>query len=277
MSNSSQETKGKVAIPSLIDMLKAGVHFGHITSKWHPKMQRFIFASRSGVHIINLEITRDQLETATKLVTDTVAKGGTVLFVGTKKQIQEDVKKLAMSVNMPYIHERWIGGLLTNFGIISKMIKRHRELGLIIETENYGDITKKERLELQREYARLSSVIGGIVSLNKIPDVIFLIDVRKEKTAVREANKVGVPIIGICDTNTNPELVQYPVAANDDAVGSVQLMLKIMGDAVLAGQAMVGQAVAPEASAPVKSVAKAVKKEEPAPVLEESPAAVSAK
>lgn len=277
MSNSSQETKGKVAIPSLIDMLKAGVHFGHITSKWHPKMQRFIFASRSGVHIINLEITRDQLETATKLVTDTVAKGGTVLFVGTKKQIQEDVKKLAMSVNMPYIHERWIGGLLTNFGIISKMIKRHRELGLIIETENYGDITKKERLELQREYARLSSVIGGIVSLNKIPDVIFLIDVRKEKTAVREANKVGVPIIGICDTNTNPELVQYPVAANDDAVGSVQLMLKIMGDAVLAGQAMIGQAVAPEASAPVKPVAKAVKKEEPAPVLEESAAAVSAK
>jgi small subunit ribosomal protein S2 len=237
MSNTTSPSKGKVAIPGLLDMLKAGVHFGHMTSKWHPKMQRFIFTSRSGVHIINLEATRQKLEEALGVISDTVAKGGTVLFVGSKKQIQEDVKKIASSVNMPYVHERWIGGLLTNFGIISKMIKRHRELGQIIETENYGDRTKKERLELTREHKRLNDVIGGISSLDKIPDLIFLVDVRREKTAVREAKNVGVPIVGICDTNTNPELVQYPIPANDDAVGSVQMMLNLAAEAVKQGQA----------------------------------------
>lgn len=236
MSNTTQESKGKVAIPGLLEMLKAGVHFGHMTSKWHPKMQRFIFTSRSGVHIINLEATKQKLEKATEVIADTVAKGGTVLFVGTKKQIQDDVKKVASEVNMPYIHERWIGGLLTNFAIINKMIKRHRELGQIIETENYGDRTKKERLELTREHKRLTDVIGGISSLDKIPDLIFLIDVRREKTAVREAKKMGVPIVGVCDTNTNPELVKYAIPANDDAVGSVQMMLGLAAEAVKAGQ-----------------------------------------
>lgn len=254
MSDTTSPSKGKVAIPGLLEMLKAGVHFGHMTSKWHPKMQRFIFTSRSGVHIINLEATKQKLEEATNVIADTVAKGGNVLFVGTKKQVQEDVKRIAASVNMPYIHERWIGGLLTNFGIISRMIKRHRELGQIIETSNYGDRTKKERLELTREHKRLNDVIGGISALDRIPDLIFLIDVRRERTAVREAAKVGVPIVGLCDTNTNPESVRYPIPANDDAVGSVQMMLSIIAEAVKVGQTR--QATEMIKTAPVETVDK---------------------
>jgi len=222
-------------MPSLLDMLKAGVHFGHLTSKWHPKMQPFIFTSRQGVHIINLEATHIQLQKALNFIAETVSRGGNVLFVGTKKQIQDIVKKKAEEVGMPYIHERWIGGMLTNFTVIGKMIARHQELGRMIEQNSFKNMTKKERLEKEREHSRLEGVIGGISKLQKIPDAIFMIDVRHEKTAIHEANKVGVPIIALCDTNVNPNDVQYSIAANDDAVGSVELILDFVGQAIKYG------------------------------------------
>ena len=216
-------------------MLKAGVHFGHLTSRWHPKMSSFIFTSRLGVHIINLEVTRQQLEEALRAVSDTVAAGGTFLYVGTKKQVQAMIKKKAEMVGMPYVHERWIGGLLTNFNIIKKMLARHAELGRLLSEGGLEHFTKKERLEREREYKRLEGVIGGISKLEKIPHLIFIIDLKREKTAVREARKAGVPIVAICDTNANPELVTYPIVANDDAVGSLELMTDLITEAVKEG------------------------------------------
>ncbi|OGL60211.1 30S ribosomal protein S2 [Candidatus Uhrbacteria bacterium RIFCSPLOWO2_12_FULL_46_10] len=224
-----------MGVPSLLDMLKAGVHFGHLTSRWHPKMAPFIFTARSGVHIINLEVTRQQLETAFRAVSDVVAAGGIILYVGTKKQAQEMIKRKAQSVEMPYVHERWIGGLLTNFGVIKKMLTRHAELGRLLTEGGMEHLTKKERLEREREHRRLEGVIGGISKLEKIPNLIFIIDLKREKTALREARKAGVPIVALCDTNVNPELVTYPIVANDDAIGSLELMTDLITEAVKEG------------------------------------------
>src|SRR3989338_3229567 len=235
MTDTKTQSKSKISVPSLLEMLKAGVHFGHLTSRWHPKMAPFIFTSRSGIHIINLEVTRQQLETALRAVSDTVAAGGTMLYVGTKKQAQQMVKTKAESVGMPYVHERWIGGLLTNFSIIKKMLARHAELGRLLSEGGMEHLTKKERLEREREFKRLEGVIGGISKLEKIPDIIFMIDLRREKTALREARKAGVPIVALCDTNVNPELVTYPIVANDDAVGSLELMTDLITEAVKEG------------------------------------------
>jgi small subunit ribosomal protein S2 len=234
MSNHSEQTS-TVTIPSLLELLKAGVHFGHLKSKWHPKMSPFIFSSRSGVHIINLEVTRQQLENAMRYISETVAKGGTILFVGTKKQVAELIKAKAEEVGMPYVHQRWIGGLLTNYSVISKMINRHGELGEKISSGKLDSLTKKDRLSLTREFNRLEEVVGGISKLNKIPDAVFLIDLKREKTALAEARKMNVPIVALCDTNVNPQKVNYPIASNDDAVGALKLMLDLLGEAVKEG------------------------------------------
>ena len=230
------KTKSAIAVPNLLDMLKAGVHFGHLTSKWHPRMAPYIFTARSGIHIINLEVTRQQLEKALRFISDLVARGGIILFVGTKKQVQTMLKEKAQSVGMPYVHERWIGGLITNFTVIKKMLARHAELGRLIAEGGLEHLTKKERLERERELKRLSSVIGGIAKLEKIPDAIFLIDVKREHTAMREARKAKVPIVALCDTNANPELVTYPIVGNDDAIRSLDLMLALVVEAVKEGQ-----------------------------------------
>lgn len=240
LNTSTAKNESAIQVPSLVDMLKAGVHFGHLTSRWHPKMEPFIFSSRSGVHIINLEATRQQLEKGLKFVSDTIANGGTILLVGTKKQVQDLVKEKAEAVGMPYIHERWIGGLLTNFAVIKKMLGRHAELGKMVAEGDKNipaGMTKKERLEREREFKRLGSVIGGIASLEKVPDAVFIIDIRREKTALAECRRAGVPIIAICDTNVNPEMVSYPIAGNDDAVRSVALMLDLLTEAVREGMA----------------------------------------
>ena len=158
----AQPKSSNISVPSLVEMLKAGVHFGHLTSKWHPKMSPFIFTSRSGVHIINLEVTKQQLATALSFVSDLVAGGGIILLVGTKKQVRDLIKKRAEEVGMPYIHERWIGGLLTNYAVIGKMIQRHKELGEKLAAGKLADLTKKDRLALEREFTRLEEVVGGI-------------------------------------------------------------------------------------------------------------------
>lgn len=250
-----------ISVPSLLDMLKAGVHFGHLTSKWHPKMQPFIFTSRSGVHIINLEATRQQLERGLRFVSDVVANGGTILFVGTKKQIAEKIKKSAESVDMPYVHQRWIGGMLTNYTVISKMIKRHQELGQILAAGKLENATKKERLMLEREFVRLEEVVGGISKLQKIPDVIFMIDLKREKTALREASKVGVPIVALCDTNVNPEQVAYPIPGNDDAVGALGMIIDLITESVKEGLAR--RAEMPAATAPKQEHTPAAEAAEP--------------
>ncbi|MFA7286477.1 MAG: 30S ribosomal protein S2 [Patescibacteria group bacterium] len=242
-------TNKKSGSPTLLELLKAGVHFGHLTSKWHPKMAPFIFSSRQGVHIINLEATQQQLAKALDFIRETVAKGGSILFVGTKKQIQDYVKEAASSVNMPYVHDRWIGGMLTNFAVIGKMIARHKELGRLLGENGFADNTKKERLERQREYARLEGVIGGISNLERLPEAIFLIDVRRERTAVHEATRVGVPIVALCDTNVNPGTVQYPIPANDDGVSALKLMIDQAVDAIRDGIAERGTRIATAAAA----------------------------
>jgi small subunit ribosomal protein S2 len=236
MPNQTEKTS-TIAAPSLLDLLKAGVHFGHLKSKWHPKMAPFIFSSRSGVHIINLEVTRQQLESAMHFISDIVSRGGTILIVGTKKQVSEIIKTKAEEVGMPYVHQRWIGGLLTNYGVIGKMIQRHQELGQKISSGKLDNLTKKDRLSLTREFARLEEVVGGISKLSKIPEAVFLIDLKREKTALAEARKMKVPVIALCDTNVNPQKVDYPIASNDDAVGALKLMLEILGEAVKEGQA----------------------------------------
>lgn len=261
MVNQKTQFKSVISVPSLLDMLKAGVHFGHLTSRWHPKMAPFIFTARSGVHIINLEVTRQQLETALRAVSDVVAAGGVILYVGTKKQAQEMIKRKAQSVEMPYVHERWIGGLLTNFGVIKKMLTRHAELGRLLTEGGMEHLTKKERLEREREHRRLEGVIGGISKLEKTPNLIFIIDLKREKTALREARKAGVPIVALCDTNVNPEMVTYPIVANDDAIGSLELMTDLITEAVKEGLSR-------------RSVEAAVPAVETAPEIIEQPIAV---
>ncbi len=259
--NKANGKNSEITVPSLVDMLKAGVHFGHLTSKWHPKMQPYIFSSRSGVHIINLEATRQQLEKALRFISDVVAAGGTVLYVGTKKQVSESIKKKAESVGMPYVHQRWIGGMLTNYSVISKMIKRHGELGQQLADKKLENLTKKERLQVEREFVRLEEVVGGISKLAKIPDAIFMIDLKREKTALREANKVGVPIVALCDTNVNPEQVAYPIASNDDAVGALEMMVELVTEAIREGSQRRAEAAiippTPAAAAPVATPAAA--------------------
>jgi len=223
-------------IPSLLDMLKAGVHFGHQTGKWHPKMKPYIYGDRNGVHIINLETTQKKLEEALNYVKETVAKGGTVLFLGTKTQAKEIVREAAKSCGMPYIVERWLGGTFTNSATILKLIKKYQRMKNEFEKGEWEKFTKKERLVKERELKKLDTLIGGLATMEKLPDAIFIIDMKDEKTAVVEANKVGVPIVAICDTNINPEKAQYPIPANDDATKSIEMISKLVAEAVEEGK-----------------------------------------
>ena len=219
------------------EMLKAGVHFGHQASRWHPKMGEFIFGKRQGVHIIDLQKTQEQLESVTGYLEKLVANNGVVLFLGTKPQMKNYVREAAESCGMPFVTDRWLGGTLTNFVEISKLIKRYHELKRMFET---GEIQKKynkrEQLTFEREVAELEGKIGGIKTLTKEPDAVLVFDVRNEMTAIKEANRKGIPVIAICDTNVNPGVAQKVVPANDDAVKSIELMTDIMAAAVNEGK-----------------------------------------
>ena len=223
-------------IPSLLDMLKAGVHFGHQKGKWHPKMEPYIFGVRNGVHIINLEITQKKLEEALNFVKETVAKGGTVLFLGTKKQAKEIVKEAAKSCGMPYITERWLGGTFTNSATILKLIKKYQRMKTESEKGEWKKFTKKEMLVKERELKKLDTLIGGISTLDKLPDTVYVVDMKEEKTAVVESRKVGLPVVAICDTNINPENSAYPIPANDDATKSIEMITKLIAGAVEEGK-----------------------------------------
>ncbi len=217
---------------SIEDLLLSGAHFGHLTRRWNPKMKKYIFMERNGIHIIDLKKTHELLQDAQNSISKIVGEGKTIMFVGTKKQAKEVVKQEAARCGMPYVTERWLGGMLTNFVTIRKSIKRFNN---IIKMENDGTINnyqKKERLMLSREKIKLEKVLGGIVGMNKLPGAIFLIDVKKEHIAVDEARKLGIPIYAIVDTNCDPDLIDYPIPANDDAVKSIELITSSIADTI---------------------------------------------
>ncbi|MGB1727840.1 MAG: 30S ribosomal protein S2, partial [Ilumatobacteraceae bacterium] len=207
-----------MAVISMRQMIEAGAHFGHQTRRWNPKMKRFIFGERNGIYIIDLDQTLSRVETAYNFVRDMAADGGTILFVGTKKQAQDPVREAADRCNMPYVNERWLGGMLTNFGTISKRVGKMLELERQKEIGEFEVMIKKEALLLDRELTKLQRNLGGLRSMTKAPDAIFVLDTKKEHIAVTEANKLGIPVVAVVDTNVDPDAIQYPIPGNDDAI-----------------------------------------------------------
>jgi len=225
-----------VKVPSLEDMLKAGMHFGHRTNRWHPKMKPFIFTSKNGIYIIDLRRSQEKMQEALEFIAKLVSEGKNILFVGTKNQVAGPLKKMALEVNQPYIVGKWLGGFLTNFAVVKKSIKKYLDLVEKKEAGKLDKYTKKERLEFDREIKKLEMRVGGLASLTKLPDALFIWDIKEEETAMREANQKNIPIIAICDTNVNPDEVNYPIPANDDATKTIKLVLEAVKDAVLEGR-----------------------------------------
>lgn len=225
-----------MAVITMRQMLEAGVHFGHQTRRWNPKMKRFIFGERNGIYIIDLEQTLSRVEQAYNFVRDLVADGGTVLFVGTKKQAQDPIRSYAEKVGMPYVNERWLGGMLTNFETISKRVQKMLEYERMKASGEFDAMIKKEALMLDRELAKLQRNLGGLRSLNKRPDAVFVLDTKKEHIAVTEANKLGIPVVAVVDTNVDPDVIQFPIPGNDDAIRANSLLARVIADAVEEGR-----------------------------------------
>jgi small subunit ribosomal protein S2 len=217
-------------------LLEAGVHFGHQTRRWNPKMKRFIFGERNGIYIIDLNQTLEQIDQAYSFVRDLVAAGGTVLSVGTKKQTQDPIARYAEQSGMPYINERWLGGMLTNFTTISGRVKKMTEYERMKVAGDFEAMPKKEALILSRELEKLARNLGGIRHMTRLPDAVFIIDTKKEHIAVTEANKLGIPIVAVVDTNCDPDLIQYVIPGNDDAIRAGTLMCRVIADAVEEGR-----------------------------------------
>jgi small subunit ribosomal protein S2 len=227
-----------MGIISMKALLESGVHFGHRTHKWHPHMKPYIFTERNGIHIIDLQKTVKALEQAYALVRDNVAEGGTVLFVGTKRQAQEMIQNEATRCGMPYVTERWLGGMLTNWRTIRQRINELERLERMREAGEFSRITKKEGLILARKIERLEGILGGVRKMNKLPDALFVVDVQREETAIREANILNIPVVGMVDTNCDPRRVDYVIPSNDDAIRAIKLMVGKIADAVLEGRAL---------------------------------------
>jgi len=219
------------------ELLEAGVHFGHQTRRWNPKMKRFIFGERNGIYIIDLEQTLGRVETAYGFVRDLVADGGVILFVGTKKQAQDPVRSYADKCGMPYVNERWLGGMLTNFETISKRVAKMKEYQRMRDSGEFDAMPKKEALLLGRELDKLERNLNGIRNLERLPDAVFILDTKKEDIAVTEANKLGIPVVAVVDTNCDPDVIQYVIPGNDDAIRSIRLYTQLAADAVLEGRA----------------------------------------
>ncbi|GAA2037011.1 30S ribosomal protein S2 [Yaniella flava] len=225
-----------MSVVTMREMLDSGVHFGHQTRRWNPKMKRFIFTERNGIYIIDLQQSLSFIDRAYEFVKETVAHGGNILFVGTKKQAQEAIAEQATRVGMPYVNHRWLGGMLTNFATVSKRVERMKEL----EEIDYDDVagsghTKKELLLLQRELTKLQANLGGIRNMTRTPSAVWVIDTKKEHLAIDEAVKLGIPVVAILDTNADPDEVTYPIPGNDDAIRSVALLTRVIADAVADG------------------------------------------
>jgi small subunit ribosomal protein S2 len=224
-----------MAVVSMKDLLEAGVHFGHRTRRWNPKMRPFIFTERSGIHIIDLQQTLQRLNEYAVMVRDVIARGGTVLFVGTKRQAQATVRQEADRCGMPYINQRWLGGTLTNWVTIKQRIDYLLQLERRFDGGEFRALSKKEQLDIEREIEKLNKRIGGLKTLRRLPDMIFIVDINTEDLAVMEANKLRIPTIAMVDTNSNPDLVDFVIPSNDDAIRAVKLVVSVIADAVEEG------------------------------------------
>jgi small subunit ribosomal protein S2 len=219
----------------LEDLLKAGAHFGHLTRRWNPKMKPYIFMERNGIHVIDLKKTQELLGSACNAVRDAVAEGKKILFVATKKPACEVVEEEAKRCGAFYVTERWLGGMLTNFATIRKSVKRLTNIEKMESDGTFESLTKKERLHMTRERDKLQTVLSGVVEMTRLPGIVYVVDIKKEAIAVKEATRLGIPVVAIVDTNTDPENIDYPIPANDDALKSVQLITRAIADAVLEG------------------------------------------
>ena len=225
-----------MAVVAMKQLLEAGVHFGHQTRRWDPKMAEYIFQARNGIHIIDLQKTSKKLDEAYAFIKEQVEEGKTVLFVGTKKQAQECMKEAALKCGMYYVDQRWLGGMLTNFGTIRTRIARLKDLERMQEDGTFDVLPKKEVIGLKKEMEKLEANLGGIKEMNELPGVIFLVDPKKERIAILEARKLNIPIVGLIDTNCNPEDVDYEIPGNDDAIRAVKLITAKMADAIIEGR-----------------------------------------
>lgn len=223
--------------PTLVELLKAGVHFGHQSSRWHPKMEPYIFGTKNGIHVINLEKTLEELEKTYTYTKNLAAQGKTILFVGTKRQARDIIKAAALEVGMPYIVERWIGGLLTNFEECKRRLKKFRQLREEVATGEIEKYTKKEQTMLKKQLEKMEKYLIGLITVEQVPDALYIADMRVEKTAVTEARKTNVPVIGVCDTNIDPSKATCVIPANDDAINAIKLIADVMVEAVKEGKA----------------------------------------
>jgi small subunit ribosomal protein S2 len=244
-------------IPTLMELLQAGVHFGHRVSKRHPKMAPYIFGARNGIHILDLDKTISHLKNTLEYVTDAVAKGGIVLFLGTKKQARGIIRKYAEECGMPYVTTRWLGGTLTNFSEVSGTIKRYNELKEEQASGALSKYTKKEQLQFTKFLRETEEKIGGIVDLKRTPDIMFVVDIQREKTAVKEAVSKGIPVVALADTNVNPDVVTRMIPSNDDAVKTIEMMVGLVAEAVKEGLVERGRILAEQKKAETKEKAAA--------------------
>ncbi len=224
-----------MAVVTMKQLLDSGVHFGHQTRRWNPKMKRYILTERNGIYIIDLQKTLSYIDRAFEFVKETVAHGGTILFVGTKKQAQEAISQEALRVGMPFVNQRWLGGMLTNFQTVHRRLQRLKELEAQEQTGGFQGLTKREILTLTREKDKLERTLGGIRDMSKVPSAVWIVDTKKEHIAVDEARKLGIPVVAILDTNCDPDEVDYPIPGNDDAIRSAALLTKIVAEASAAG------------------------------------------
>ena len=222
-----------MSVISMKQLLEAGVHFGHQTRRWNPKMAPYIYTERNGIYIIDLQKSVGKVDEAYQAVSDIVAEGGTILFVGTKKQAQDAIKTEAERCGMFYVNERWLGGMLTNFKTIQSRIQRLKDIERMEEDGTFDVLPKKEVIELKKEWSKLEKNLGGIKEMKRVPDAIFIVDPKKERICVQEAHTLGIPLIGICDTNCDPEELDYVIPGNDDAIRAVKLIVSKMADAVI--------------------------------------------
>ena len=224
-----------MAVVTMRELLDAGVHFGHQTRRWNPKMKRFIFTERNGNYVIDLQQTLTYIDKAFEFVKETVAHGGTILFIGTKRQAQEAIAEHATRVSMPYVNQRWLGGMLTNFSTVHKRLQRLKDLEAMETSGEFAGRTKKEVLLLTREKDKLAKTLGGIRDMAKVPSAVWIVDTKKEHIAVGEARKLNIPVVAVLDTNSDPDEVDYPVPGNDDAIRSASLLTKVVAEAVAQG------------------------------------------
>lgn len=221
---------------TLNDLLQAGVHFGHQKAKWHPKMRSFLFAERNGVHVIDLEKTLEKLQEASEFAEKIGQNGGSILFISTKNQAKNIIEKYATQAGMPYIKERWVGGLFTNYSNVGKLIKKYKSLKEQRDSGALSKYTKKEQVEFGKEIERLEKMVGGLEAMTKLPDAIFVVDAKREKTAILEAKKRKIPVISFADSNINPDMIDYPIPANDDAVNSIDLITRTIAESINFGK-----------------------------------------